>query len=146
VADAAPPGQAIDVLLPRKAWEKADWAKKLGYSPGGLREMQHKCIDFLREVSKPYAGQLPRIAIVGCIGPRGDAYSLNLGISAEEAEDYHSIQMTTLKECDVDLVWAATINNIPEAVGISRAAASAGLPSMCHSRSTVPISSNRGRA
>lgn len=105
-----------------------DWAKKLGYSPEGLREMQHKCIDFLREVSKPYAEQLPRIAIVGCIGPRGDAYSLNLGISAEEAEDYHSIQMTTLKECDVDLVWAATINNIPEAVGISRAAATTGLP------------------
>ena len=36
--------------------------------------------------------------------------------------------MTTLKECGVDLVWAATINNIPEAVGISRAAARVGLP------------------
>lgn len=105
-----------------------DWGEKLGYSPEGLREMQHKCIDFLRDVSRPYAGQLPRIAVAGCLGPRGDAYSLNRDITAESAEAYHATQMATLRECGVDLVWAATINNIPEAVGISRAAAAAGLP------------------
>lgn len=105
-----------------------DWAKKLGYSMAGLREMQEKCIDFLREVSAPYRGQLPEIAIAGCIGPRGDAYALNQTITAESAEDYHSIQAGFLKDCGVDLVWAATINNIPEAVGISRAVAWAELP------------------
>ena len=41
---------------------------------------------------------------------------------------YHGSQIGTLKGCEVDIVWAATINNIPEAVGISRAAAEAGLP------------------
>ena len=105
-----------------------DWGEKLGYSREGLREMQHKCIDFLRDVSRPYEGQVPRIAVAGCVGPRGDAYSLNRDITAESAEAYHATQMETLKECGVDLVWAATINNIPEAVGISRAAAAAGLP------------------
>jgi len=53
---------------------------------------------------------------------------LNQDITAESAEEYHAVQMAALKECDVDFVWAATINNIPEAVGISRAAAAAGLP------------------
>ena len=105
-----------------------DWGRKLGYSLEGLREMQHKCIDFLHDVAKPYADKLPRVAIAGCIGPRGDAYSLNRDITAEDAEEYHSVQVSSLKECGVDLVWAATINNIPEAVGISRAAAAAGLP------------------
>lgn len=105
-----------------------DWGKKLGYSLEGLREMQHKCIGFLRDVAKPYETQIPRVAIAGCIGPRGDAYSLNSKITADEAEDYHGVQMGTLKECGVDLVWAATINNVPEAVGISRAAATARLP------------------
>ena len=38
-----------------------DWGKKLGYSRKGLAEMQHKCIDFLREVSEPYRAQLPAI-------------------------------------------------------------------------------------
>ncbi len=109
-----------------------DWGEKLGYSREGLREMQHKCIDFLRDVARPYDGQLPKIAIAGCVGPRGDAYSLNRDISAQEAEAYHMTQLETLKECGVDLVWAATINNIPEAVGISRAAARQGLPvNMC---------------
>lgn len=109
-----------------------DWGARLGYSAEGLRGMQHRCIDFLREVSRPYEDRLPRIAIAGCLGPRGDAYALNEDITAETAEDYHSVQMATLKECGVALVWAATINNIPEAVGISRAAAAAGLPvNMC---------------
>ena len=105
-----------------------DWGKKLGYSRKGLAEMQHKCIDFLREVSEPYRAQLPAIAIAGCVGPRGDAYSLNEDITADSAEEYHATQIATLKDCNVDLVWAATINNIPEAVGISRAAATIGLP------------------
>lgn len=105
-----------------------DWAEKLGYSPAGLREMQQKCIDFLRDVSHPYASQLPDLAIAGCVGPRGDAYALNRDIKAADAEGYHMTQMTTLKDCGVDLIWAATINNVPEAVGLSRAAAAVGLP------------------
>ncbi|RBI87662.1 homocysteine S-methyltransferase family protein [Rhodosalinus halophilus] len=109
-----------------------DWGEKLGYSPEGLAEMQHRCIDFLREVSAPYRDDLPDIAICGCVGPRGDAYALNRDITAEEAEEYHATQLDTLKACDVDLVWAATFNNVPEAVGLSRAAAAAGLPLNLH--------------
>ena len=105
-----------------------DWGAKLGYSPEGLAEMQHKCIDFLREVSKPYVGQIEHMVYAGCVGPRGDAYSLNATITEAEAEEYHAVQIATLKDCDIDIIWAATINNIPEAVGISRAAAAAGLP------------------
>ncbi len=105
-----------------------DWAAKLGYSREGLAEMQHRAIDFLRAVAKPFEGQLPAILIAGAVGPRGDAYGLNATITAEEAEDYHSVQLTTLKEAEVDAVWAATFNNIPEAVGVARAAAKLGLP------------------
>lgn len=105
-----------------------DWGAKLGYSAQGLAEMQHKCIDFLRDISKPYLGQIEHIAFAGCVGPRGDAYSLNESITEDRAEDYHAVQIATLRECDVDMIWAATINNVPEAVGLSRAAAAAGLP------------------
>ncbi|MEQ9260892.1 MAG: homocysteine S-methyltransferase family protein [Roseovarius sp.] len=105
-----------------------DWGALLGYSPEGLREMQARCIAFLREVAKPYEGQIPEIRIVGIIGPRGDAYALNEEITAEAAEEYHAVQLETLKALDVDLAWGATLNNIPEAVGLSRAAAKAGVP------------------
>ena len=109
-----------------------DWGAKLCYSREGLAEMQHRCIDFLHEVSAPYRDDLPDIVICGCVGPRGDAYAANREITAEEAEEYHSVQLETLRDCGVDLVWAATFNNIPEAVGLSRAAARAGLPLNLH--------------
>ncbi|KUF09718.1 homocysteine S-methyltransferase family protein [Pseudoponticoccus marisrubri] len=107
-----------------------DWAGLLGLSPAALADLQARNIGFLREVAAPYRGDLaqkPDIRIAGIVGPRGDAYALNRAITADAAEDYHAVQLETLAGLQVDLVWAATINNIPEAVGISRAAAAAGL-------------------
>lgn len=105
-----------------------DWGAKLGYSAAGLREMQHRTIDFLREVSAPYSADVPHILIAGCVGPRGDAYGHNPHITAEDAEAYHGTQLDTLLETDADLVWGATFNSVFEAIGLSRAAAARGLP------------------
>ena len=49
-------------------------------------------------------------------------------ITASEAEEYHAAQLATLGVADVDLVSALTFNNVPEAVGVARAAATVGLP------------------
>jgi S-methylmethionine-dependent homocysteine/selenocysteine methylase len=105
-----------------------DWAQKLGISPEGLREYQLRCIDFLREAARPFREQLPDPLFVGIVGPRGDAYGQDRFMTAEEAEDYHSVQLSTLREAHVDLVGAMTFNGVPEAVGLARAAARAGLP------------------
>ena len=98
------------------------------YSPQTRAEIQHRCIDFLREVAKPYLGQLPGILYAGIVGPRRDAYALNRTITTDEAEDYHSVQLETMSKAGVDMVSTMTFNNIPEAVGISRAVAHMGLP------------------
>jgi homocysteine S-methyltransferase len=105
-----------------------DWGDKLGYSRDELADAIERGIDFLRDVARPYEGQLPDILIGGQVGPRGDAYALNRAITADEAEDYHGFQLAVHKRADVDFVWGATFNNIPEAVGVTRAAANAGLP------------------
>jgi S-methylmethionine-dependent homocysteine/selenocysteine methylase len=105
-----------------------DWGAKLGLEPAALADMQMRAIDFLRDVAKPFARQLPSVMIVGIVGPRGDAYALNRTIRADEAEEYHATQIQTLKRANVDLVSAMTFNNTAEAVGVSRAAARAGLP------------------
>jgi S-methylmethionine-dependent homocysteine/selenocysteine methylase len=105
-----------------------DWAGKLGISPSGLAEYQLRSIEFLREMARRFEGRIPRILIAGVVGPRGDAYGLNHTITAVEAEDYHSVQIATLRQAGVDLVSAMTFNNVPEAVGVARAAAHAGLP------------------
>lgn len=105
-----------------------DWGGLLGYSPSDLAEIQMRSISFLRDVAKPYVGQIAEIRIIGIIGPRGDAYSLNKDITTDEAQGYHSVQLETLRQAKVDLVSAMTFNNIPEAVGLARAAASVNLP------------------
>jgi homocysteine S-methyltransferase len=105
-----------------------DWAGLLGYSPEALEEMQFRAIAFLRELGEPYRDDLPALMYVGIVGPRGDAYSLNRTITAEEAEDYHGTQIATLARTEVDLVEAMTFNNVAEAVGVARAASGAGLP------------------
>lgn len=105
-----------------------DWGALLGYSPEGLAEMQLRAIDFLRDVGRSYEGQLPSISYVGAVGPRGDAYTVDAAITADEAEQYHGIQMATLALAEVDLVEAMTFNSVPEAVGVARSAASHGLP------------------
>lgn len=105
-----------------------DWGAKLGYSPEALVEVQLRCIEFLRDVAKPFHGQIPSILISGIVGPRGDAYSLNPTITAEASEDYHSVQLETLARAGVDLVSAMTFNSVAEAVGVARAAARVNLP------------------
>lgn len=105
-----------------------DWAGKLGISPAGLEEYQLRSIQLLRDVAAPFADRLPQVLFVGTVGPRGDAYGEDRTITADEAEDYHSVQIATLKSAGVDLVGAMTFNSPAEAIGISRAAAAAGLP------------------
>lgn len=105
-----------------------DWGEKLGYSRSGLADALEASIVFLRDVARPYQGQIDQILIGGAVGPRGDAYSLNRTITADEAEDYHSFQLEVLKRVGVDFAGAMTFNNVPEAIGVSRAAARVGLP------------------
>ena len=100
-----------------------DWGAKLGYSPEALASMQLRCIDFLRNVAEPYRTRLPAILISAVVGPRGDAYSLNHTITADSAEAYHFVQLSTLAQAGVDLITAMTFNSVPEAIGVARAAA-----------------------
>ena len=105
-----------------------DWGELLGYSPEGLAEANLESVDFLREIASEYASEIPDILVQGLIGPRGDAYERNETITENEAEDYHSVQLETLKKADVDLALAITFNNIPESIGVARAAAKIGVP------------------
>lgn len=105
-----------------------DWAAKLGYSPEGLRQANLRSIQFLRDVASEYTGQIPQALFSGYVGPRGDAYGRDRRITVEEARDYHTVQITTLKEADVDLVWAMTFNSPAEAIGAVEAARTLDMP------------------
>src|SRR5687768_639215 len=50
-------------------------------------------------------------------------------MSADEAEDYHTVQIRTFAETAADMVCAITMNYPEEAIGVARAAAAARIPS-----------------
>jgi len=104
-----------------------DWGAKLGYSPQALADANIAAIELLRDIAKGYDGQIPHLLIGGILGPRGDAYDLNRDITADSAEDYHAVQLATLKLAGVDFASAQTFNNVPEAVGACRAASKIGV-------------------
>lgn len=105
-----------------------DWAALLGYSTEVLAGFQLRAIDFLREVAEPYQDRLPSVLVAGVVGPRGDAYTGGETMDEAEAERYHNVQIATLARAEVDLVEAMTFNNVPEAIGVARAAAQHEVP------------------
>ena len=105
-----------------------DWGELLGYSSDGLEEVTYKCIEFLHDVANKYGKKIDTILFQGLIGPRGDAYERNETITADESEDYHSVQLQTLKAADVDVASALTFNNVEEAIGVARAAKRIDMP------------------
>ncbi len=105
-----------------------DWSSKLGYSAKQLADFQRRGIQFLDDIRNEYADRVPHAYIAGGIGPRGDAYGTGDEITENEAEDYHSVQLSTLAEASADMAIAATFTNIAEAIGIIRAAGHIGIP------------------
>jgi S-methylmethionine-dependent homocysteine/selenocysteine methylase len=104
-----------------------DWGAKLGLSPEGLREATLSGIEFLEELRKAYQDQVPDFRINEGLGPRGDAYGTGGTITEAEAEDYHAVQLDTVRG-RVDVAWAATQNNVPEVIGMARAAKALDVP------------------
>lgn len=106
-----------------------DWGDLLGYSAEALEEVNLQCLELYREVATESGLAAENMVISGCIGPKGDAYQRNDTLTADGAEDYHSVQIKTFKSADVDLVTALSLSSSQEAIGIVRAAKTAGIPS-----------------
>lgn len=106
----------------------SDWGALLGYSAQGLDEAVCEGITFLKEMAREHRADVPHAMVAGYIGPRGDAYALNQTITAAEAQDYHTPQLESLAKAGADFAWAMTFSSVDEAIGVTRAARSAGVP------------------
>lgn len=81
----------------------------------------------MHELRAAHAGAVSPIAISGCVGPRGDGYDPAQLMTPGAATVYHSAQIATFADAGVDLVSAITMTNVPEAIGVARAAQHAGV-------------------
>jgi homocysteine S-methyltransferase len=118
--------RGVGILLDTPTWRaNPDWGDRLGYSAEALADVNRRGVALLEELR---AESSALIVISGCIGPRGDGYQAEERMTADEAERYHSAQLTTFAGTAADLISALTITYADEAIGIVRAAEQAGMP------------------
>jgi S-methylmethionine-dependent homocysteine/selenocysteine methylase len=115
------------LLLETPTWRaNPDWADKIGYDAVALDRANHEAVALARRAQQR-AG-VDRCLVAGVHGPRGDGYVSGAAPDPDEAADYHAVQARSFAAAGVDLVHAMTLTTAEEAVGVVRAARSAGLP------------------
>ncbi|WP_339948646.1 homocysteine S-methyltransferase family protein [uncultured Albimonas sp.] len=100
------------------------WSQELGEDETALRLANHEAVAFAATLRDEFAGTQP-ILLNAPVGPHGGAGRPEM--TAEQARDYHAVQMGWLAKTDVDLVTATTHVASAEAIGFSRAASDAWL-------------------
>ena len=121
----------VGFILESATWRASrDWGEKLGRSAGQIADLNRRSIDLLVGIRSEYEGEIPHLVISGAIGPRGDGYSGDVSMTADEAEAYHRAQIATFRGTEADMVAAFTIPYIAEATGIALAARSEGMPAV----------------
>jgi homocysteine S-methyltransferase len=117
------------LMLESATWRaSSDWGDRLGYSPADLARVNRDAISMLAELRERYRGDLADVVISGMVGPRGDGYQPGEEPEPDEAAGYHAAQVEALAAAGADIVSAYTLTSIGEAIGIVRAASSAGVP------------------
>lgn len=118
-------GAAVQLETP--TWRaSADWGARLGYSADDLRRVNRDAVALLQRV-RDRAG-VDTFLVSGNLGPRGDGYVAGDQVDPGEAADYHAPQIEAFADAGADLVTVLTLTGPGEAIGIVRAARSAGLP------------------
>lgn len=116
-------------LFDTPTWRaSSDWGDKLGYSAERLADVNRSAVDLLVELRENFEQPGAPMIVSGVIGPRGDGYVAGELMSEAEAQRYHAAQIGTFAASEADVVGAYTLTNIPEAIGIARAAVAAGIP------------------
>lgn len=120
------------IVLETATWRASpDWAAKVGTSPEKLAELNRQAVEMLVALRDRRPVDAKPLVVSGCLGPRSDAYQPTEIMTPREAEDYHAVQINTFRGTDADMICAMTLTNIPEAVGIVRAARAAQMPVVC---------------
>src|SRR3954453_7526284 len=118
-------------ILDTPTWRaNRDWGERLGYDRARLADANKRWVDVAAELRETWTRPGLPIVLGGTIGPRGDGYVPGQPMSSDEAAAYHGEQIPTFSETPVEMVTGLTVNYAAEAVGVARAAAEHGLPSV----------------
>jgi S-methylmethionine-dependent homocysteine/selenocysteine methylase len=119
----------LGFVLESPTWRASPrWAREIGYIGDELEALNRKAIALMEELRDRHDSGRAPIVISGCLGPHDDGYNPQTKLSADEARDYHAVQIGTFADTSADMVCAVTMTYADEATGITRAALDAGLP------------------
>ena len=122
-------GAGAGIVLETPTWRaNADWGARLGYDAAALDRANRDAVGFLRGLGDEVSGV--EVVVSGNIGPRGDGYHPTELLTPEDAETYHRPQIDSFVAAGADRVTMLTATHAGEAVGVVRAAAEAGIPSV----------------
>lgn len=123
--------QGAGFVLDTATWRaNPDWGAQLSYDAAALDRVNRDAVAFAHALREEAGGEPDPILVSGVVGPRGDGYRADSLMTAEEAEAYHGAQIAAFALAGADVVSAITMTYPAEAVGIARAAAAAGMPSV----------------
>jgi homocysteine S-methyltransferase len=116
----------LPLLLSTPTWRAGrERIAAAGLAGRDLNGDNFRFLDSLRSRYGRYAG---KVIIAGLMSCRGDAYKPEEALTAGEARDFHAWQARALAVSGVDLLLAATLPALSEALGLARALAGTGLP------------------
>ena len=119
----------VGIVLETPTWRASpDWGARAGYGVEALEAVNRDAVDLLVEVRARHETPSTPVVISGCIGPRGDGYQVGATMTADEARNYHALQARAFAASEADLVTAITMTYVDEAIGVTEAARSAGMP------------------
>lgn len=113
----------INYMLETATWRaNPKWGAELGFSVEDIVEINKNIVEALKNFKSENETEATKIILCGVIGPQGDGYVPAEKMTEEQAEAYHSVQVSAFADAGVDLVISYTMNYPEEAIGIVRAA------------------------
>ena len=94
------------------------------------RPVNADAVHFLSDLRQTYGHYARQVFIAGLMGCKHDAYDPRQALSIEEAAAYHAWQARELSNAGVDVILAATLPAISEALGIAQALSTCPTPYM----------------
>ncbi|WP_421759265.1 homocysteine S-methyltransferase family protein [Devosia sp.] len=119
----------LPFLFDTNTWRaNPDWGALVGYDASGLSHAIRTSVSVCEEVAAEFASEGVSSIISGMMGPRRDAWKYDAVMTIGEAVDYHAPQIEIFADTSAAYVTCLTLTNVPEGVGIARAAEAAGMP------------------
>ena len=118
----------LPLLLSTPTWRAG--RERIAAAGLAARDLNGDNFRFLDTLRREYGEYRRKVTICGLLSCRGDAYKPGEALTAAESRTYHAWQAEALAAAGVDLLLAATLPALGEAVGLAQALAATRLPYM----------------